>query len=59
MKVHTTRRSKTKQSADIGNKIPDLNEYHVNFQQPVLEDFGPQIICDQCFFVLYILRPKE
>lgn len=35
-------RSKTKHSSEIGSKIDlgDLNERHVNFQQPVLEDFG-------------------
>lgn len=40
VKVQTSRRSKTKHAAEIGNKLPDLNERHVNFQQPVLEDFG-------------------
>mmetsp|Transcript_7408 Transcript_7408/g.10829 ORF Transcript_7408/g.10829 Transcript_7408/m.10829 type:complete len:796 (+) Transcript_7408:55-2442(+) len=41
-KVKATRRSKTKHSSEIGKKIinSDLNERHVNFQQPSLEDFG-------------------
>ena len=34
--------AKTDHSPEIGKKIntSDLNEHHVNFQQPVLEDFG-------------------
>ena len=52
IKIQTPRRSKTKHANEIGSKLdmeasasasaslPDLNERHVNFQQPVLEDFG-------------------
>jgi|EP00979_Chaetoceros_neogracilis_P011123 hypothetical protein len=42
IKIKTARRSETKHANEIGKKqqLPDLNERHVNFQQPVLEDFG-------------------
>jgi len=41
IKIQTARRSQTKHANEIGKKkLPDLNERHVNFQQPVLEDFG-------------------
>eukprot|EP00557_Chaetoceros_sp_GSL56_P001305 CAMPEP_0176494040 /NCGR_PEP_ID=MMETSP0200_2-20121128/9872_1 /TAXON_ID=947934 /ORGANISM="Chaetoceros sp., Strain GSL56" /LENGTH=803 /DNA_ID=CAMNT_0017891747 /DNA_START=276 /DNA_END=2687 /DNA_ORIENTATION=+ len=40
IKVKTARRSRTKHASEIGERLPDLNERHVNFQQPVLEDFG-------------------
>lgn len=37
--IQTARRSKTKHSSEIGAKL-ELDERHVNFQKPVLEDFG-------------------
>jgi hypothetical protein len=40
IKIKTARRSRTKHSSEIGERLPDLNERHVNLQQPVLEDFG-------------------
>lgn len=40
IKVKNAKRSRTKHSSEIGERIPELNERHVNFQQPVLEDFG-------------------
>jgi len=41
-KITNARRQQTKHATEIGKKITnvDLNEKHVNFQQPVLEDFG-------------------
>ena len=41
-KIKTTRRHAGKHSSYLGNKIDDrgLNEHHVNFDKPSLEDLG-------------------
>lgn len=39
-RLQMPRRSRTKHLGIIGDKISDLNEVHVNFEKPVLEEFG-------------------
>jgi hypothetical protein len=39
-RIQMPRRARTKHLGIIGDKISDLNEVHVNFEKPVLEEFG-------------------
>jgi S-adenosylmethionine decarboxylase proenzyme len=39
-RIQMPKRSRTKHLGIIGDKISDLNEVHVNFEKPVLEEFG-------------------